>query len=218
MEMAVTRTKSVSSVEDDAHNVTQVEPSQKSNLLEVDLIKSKRRPTMAPSIIIPKSERPDWLKNDEVIDQYDLKEASSLCAQYKMIAAMERQTNMQVEKEIKAMSVVRPDQDIKPVMVLAGEDNVTTRLHPQSFVLQLPLTKPETYWELFPVRWPQAKKMIQLAHLGLDQVLAARVVELMQDRSDSSITIKGSCKYHVIIFSKKNDTRPPLCDHSDHYG
>ena len=154
---------------------------------------------MLPSSIIPKADRPDWLKDNEVLDQYELSEASQLCAQYKMIAAMEKQTLMQEEKAAKSRGLTKQDQEIKLIVIQAGEDDANTNLHPQRFMFRPPITKPETYWEKFPIKWPEVNKRIQLAHLGLDLVLSAKTKELIHDRSDPSISIKMFSNVNVMV-------------------
>ena len=94
---------------------------------------------------------------------------------------------------------VRVDQDIKMITVQAGEDNATNVLHLQCFHFRTPLSKPESYWESYPVKWPEINKKIQLAHVGLDHIISANTKEIVHDRSDTSINIKKLSPINVMI-------------------
>ena len=61
------------------------------------------------------------------------------------------------------------------------------------------LSKPETYWESYPVKWYQINKKIQLAHVGLDHIISTKTKELVHDRSDTSINIKMFSPINVMI-------------------
>merc|ERR1712112_358069 len=71
--------------------------------------------------------------------------------------------------------------------------------HPQRFLLRTPLTKPESYWDMVLVKWPETNKRLQLAHLGLDHVISARTKELIHDRADVTINIKMFSPVNVMI-------------------
>ena len=89
--------------------------------------------------------------------------------------------------------------DIKMITVKPGEENATNVLHPQRFMFRTPLTKPESYWESYPIKWPEVNKKIQLAHLGLDHTISAKTKELVHDRSDVSINTKMVSPINLMI-------------------
>ena len=54
-------------------------------------------------------------------------------------------------------------------------------------------------WRENPVKWPEVKKKIQLAHVGLDHIISAKTKELVHYRSDISINIKMFSPINVMI-------------------
>ena len=106
---------------------------------------------------------------------------------------------MKEDKADKSKGGLRKDEDVKTITVREGDDNATNILHPQRFSLRPPLVKPESYWDLVPVKWPETNKRLQLAHLGLDHVISARTKEVVHDRSDVTINIKMFSPINVMV-------------------
>ena len=158
---------------------------------------SKKR--LRNSDIFPPSVRPDWLLEDRMINSLPRATVATVIAQSKMTEAINRQNKLREEKADKSKGGLRKDEEIKLVTVKAGEDDATSVLHPQRFLLRTPLTKPEVYWDMVPVKWPETNKKLQLAHLGLDHVISARTKELVHDRSDVTINIKMFSPVNVMI-------------------
>ena len=142
------------------------------------------------SDIFPPSVRPDWLLEDGMINSLPRATVATVIAQSKMTEAINKQNKLREEKADKSRGGLRKDEEIKRVSVKAGEDDAMNVLHPQRFLLRTPLTKPESYWDMVPVKWPETNKRLQLAHLGLDHVISARTKELVHDRADVTINIK----------------------------
>ena len=149
------------------------------------------------SDIFPRSDRPEWLKQDDVINSLPRATVANVIAQHKMTQALEKQNELKVEKA--NSKSVKKDQEIKTMKVSEGEDNVTTKLHDQRFMFRTPLLKPETYWEKYPIKWGETNKKVHLSHLGLDHVVSAKTLELVHDRSNPSITIKMFSNVNVMI-------------------
>ena len=101
-----------------------------------------------------------------------------------MTIAMEKQIAQKEEKASKSKGGLQKDENIKMVTVTSRVDNVTDVLHSQRFSYRTPLTKPEKYWELHLVKWPEVNKKVYLSHLGLDHVISGKTRELIHDRSD----------------------------------
>ena len=89
--------------------------------------------------------------------------------------------------------------DIKTISVLPGEDNANDVLHPQCLIFTFPLSKLDSYWEKYPVKWPEVNKKVQLAHIGLDYIISAKTKEFVHDTSDVSINIKMFSPINVMI-------------------
>ena len=131
------------------------------------------------SDIFPSSVRPDWLKEDKMINSLPCATVANVIAQSQMTEAINRQNKLKEDKADKSKGGLRKDEEIKTVLVKEGEDNATNVLHPQRFSLRPPLVKPESYWHLVPVKWPETNKRLQLAHLGLDHVISACTKEIV---------------------------------------
>ena len=156
-------------------------------------------PKKLNSVIFPKEVRPDWLQDDEAIDELSRGEAANAISQWTMTRALMKQNDLREEKVNKTKGALKKDQDVKSVKINAGEDNATSVLHDQRFKLRTPLLKPEEYWKLMPVKWPETNKKIHLSHLGLESVLSAKTIETIHDRSDTSIEIKKFSSVNVMI-------------------
>ena len=123
-------------------------------------------PKKLNSQMFPKDIRPDWLQDDDTIDELTRAEALQTISQWNMTKAMMKQNDLTEEKNRKSKGSLKKDQEVKKVKVEEGEDDATTILHPQRFSLRTPLKKPEDYWSLVPCKWPEVNKKIHLAHLG----------------------------------------------------
>ena len=165
-------------------------------VLEQELFKI---PKKLNSVIFPKEVRPDWLQDDDAIDELSRGEAANAISQWTMTKALMKQNDLREEKANKSKGSLKKDQEIKTVKVSAGEDNAGNLLHDQRFKLRTPLLKPEEYWKLMPVKWPEINKKIHLSHLGLDSVLSAKTIETIHDRSDTNIEIKKFSSVNVMI-------------------
>ena len=95
--------------------------------------------------IFPSSVRPDWLKEDKMINSLPRATVANVIAQSQMTEAINRQNKLKEDKADKSKGGLRKDEEIKTVLVKEGEDNATNVLHPQRFSLRPPLVKPESY-------------------------------------------------------------------------
>ena len=159
----------------------------------------RRSKKIKNSTVFPVDDRPHWLKEDSVIDSLPMSTVANVIAQAKMTQALEKQNEIKAEKAARGKGGVRQDQEVKTIIIKEGEDNASTKLHPQRFLLRTPLLKPDSYWETYPVKWPEVNKKIYLTHLGLDHVISAKTKELVHDRSDPSIQIKMFAVMNVMI-------------------
>ena len=85
------------------------------------------------SEIFPLEHRPDWLKKDSVINSLNPSAVGTVIARHKMTEALDKQNSLKEEKANKLKGGLRVDQDIKMIIVQAGEDNATNVLHMQRF-------------------------------------------------------------------------------------
>ena len=170
---------------------------------EIDLTKDSgshpKIPKKLNSVMFPKEVRPDWLLDDESIDELTRAEALQTISQWNMTKAMMRQNDLTEEKNRKSKGSLKKDQEIKKIKVKEGEDDAGTVLHSQRFCFRTPLKKPEDYWSLVPSKWPEVNKKIHLAHLGLDHVISAKTLEMVHDKSDTNIDIKKFSNVNVMI-------------------
>ena len=156
-------------------------------------------PKKLNSDFFAKDVRPDWLMEDEQINELTRGEATQAISQWNMTKALLKQNELREEKANKSKNSLKKDQAIKMVKVEPGEDDATTTLHKQRFLFRTPLQKPESFWHLYPVKWPENNKKIHLAHLGLDYVISAKTLESIHDRSDTNIEIKKFSNINVMI-------------------
>ena len=179
------KSKSTKRSSDEIEEITEVQP-----------FKIPKKPN---SLIFPKDVRPDWLQEDEAIDELSRGEATNAISQWSMTKALMKQNELRQEKVNKSKGSLKKDQEVKVVKVEAGEDNATTILHPKRFSLRTPLLQPESYWSMMPVKWPETNKKVHLRHLGLDHVISAKTLEMIHDRSDTNIEIKKFSNVNVMI-------------------
>ena len=66
-------------------------------------------------------------------------------------------------------------------------------------MLRTPLLEPSSYWDMYPVKWPEVNKRVHLSHLGLDSVISAKTIEMIHDRSDPTINIKMFSNVNVMM-------------------
>lgn len=166
---------------------------------EIPITNEISKKKLRNSDLFPSSVRPDWLKEDKTINSLPRATVANVIAQSQMTEAINRQIKMKEDKADKSKGGLRKDEDVKTITVKEGDDNATNILHPQRFSLRPPLLKPESYWDLVPVKWPETNKRLQLAHLGLDHVISARTKEVVHDRSDVTINIKMFSPINVMV-------------------
>ena len=142
---------------------------------------------MVNSQMFPKSERPPWLQNDEVFDCLTMEAATMQISQWTMTRTMQEQNKLKEEKTVGGK--MKSDQEVKTVAIESGEDDAKFNLHPKRFCFRTPLVEPASYWKLYPIKWPEMTRNVNLEHLGLDHVLSPKTLELLNDRR-SIITIK----------------------------
>ena len=126
------------------------------------------------SDIFPIEVRPDWMKEDAVINSIPRSTIAKVISQNQMTVAIKKQIALKEEKASKSKGGLQKDEEVKMVTVTSGEDNATDVLHSQRFAFRTPLTKPEKYWDLHLVKWPEVNKRIYLSHLGLDHIISAK--------------------------------------------
>ena len=185
-------------------------PTRKRTRAPVELTTETEQPALRAKLInsvkFPIADRPEWLQDDDLINALTPFEAAQIIAQAKMTKAMERQNELKESKANKLKGGLRVDQEVKAVKVTEGEDNASTMLHKQRFLFRTPILKPESYWEFYPVKWPEVTKRVHLEHLGLNHILSAKTIEMVHDRSDTSITIKMFSNVNVMI-GKEGSTK-----------
>merc|ERR1711895_215994 len=105
------------------------------------------------SDLFPSLVRPDWLKEDKTINSLPRATVANIIAQSQMTEAINRQIKMKEDKADKSKGGIWKDEDVKTITVREGDDNATNILHPQRFSLRPPVLKPDSYWDLVPVKW-----------------------------------------------------------------
>ena len=102
--------------------------------------------------IFPPEIRPDWLKEDSVIDSLNPSAVAGIITHNKMTEALNKQNTLKEEKANKSKGGLRVDMDIKIITVKLGEDNTTNFLLLQHFLFRTSLSKPESYWDSYPIK------------------------------------------------------------------
>ena len=82
------------------------------------------------SDIFPSSVRPDWLKEDKMINSLPRATVANVIAQSQMTEAINRQNKLKEDKADKSKGGLRKDEDVKTITVREGDDNATNILHP----------------------------------------------------------------------------------------
>ena len=133
--------------------------------------------------------RPPHLRDDDVFNAISVEAASQQIMNWMTTQAMMASNNIKESKAKHRAGKEKPDEEIKKVMIVAGEDDAMGTLHKQRFNFRTPLSNPKDYWALMPVRWPEVNKSIYLENIGLDNICSPRTLELLHDRS-SPLEIK----------------------------
>ena len=71
-------------------------------------------PKKLNSVIFPKEVRPDWLHDDEAIDELSRGEAANAISQWTMTRALMKQNDLREEKVNKTKGALKKDQDVIP--------------------------------------------------------------------------------------------------------
>ena len=177
-------------------------PANKRPLATVDLTTQEERfviPRLVNSAIFQKKDRPDFLLEDDVINSLPTATVANVVAQHKMTQALEKQNNLREDKATKSKGGLKADQEVKVIKINEGEDNANNKLHELRFMLRTPLLEPSSYWDMYPVKWPEVNKRVHLSHLGLDSVISAKTIEMIHDRSDPTINIKMFSNVNVMM-------------------
>ena len=136
-----------------------------------------------------KSVRPPFLEDDEVFNAISLEAAAKSIMSWMTTKAMMESNKLKETKTRAIGGKEKPDEEIKLIDIEAGKDDAVSNLHKQRFCFRTPLKEPKEYWNLMPLRWKEVNKSIFLDHVGLDNILSPRTLELLHDRS-SPLEIK----------------------------
>ena len=108
---------------------------------------------------------PDWLRDDEEFDELTRGKANNAISQWAQMKALIKQNELTEKKAAKMKRNLKKDQEVKLMKVEEGEDIATSTLHNQRFLFCTPLIKPDKYWDMYTVKWPEVDKKVHLAHL-----------------------------------------------------
>ena len=131
-----------------------------------------------------KEDRPPFLQDDEVFNLLSVEAAAQQIMHWMQTKAMMNSNNIKEQKSKAVAGQEKPDEEIKPVKIEAGEDDALSKLHKQMFCLRTPLRDPKDYWDLYPRNWPEVNKSLYLDHLGLENICSPRTIELLHDRAN----------------------------------
>ena len=95
---------------------------------EVSRSNGSSKKKLRNSDIFPSSVRPDWLKEDKMINSLPRATVANIIAQSQMTEAINRQNKLKEDKADKSKGGLRKDEEVKTVMVKEGGDNATSTL------------------------------------------------------------------------------------------
>ena len=104
--------------------------------------------------------RPPFLQDNEVFNKLSLESAANRIMQWMTTKAMITSNELKEKKAKNAGGKEKADEPIKVIAIEAGEDDATSKLHPQRFMLRTPLKDPKDYWSLYPRRWKEINKSV----------------------------------------------------------
>ena len=136
-----------------------------------------------------KSVRPPFLEDDEVFNAISVEAAAQSIMSWMTTRTMMESNKLKESKTRAIGGREKPDEEIKAINIEAGKDDAVSQLHKQRFCFRTPLKDPKEYWNLVPLKWNEVNKSIYLEHVGLDNILSPRTIELLHDRS-SPLEIK----------------------------
>ena len=142
--------------------------------------------------------RPPFLQDDEVFNGLSLEAAATQIMSWMSTKAVMTANELKEKKANNAGGKEKADEPIKALVIEAGEDDATTKLHSQRFMFRTPLKDPKDYWSLYPRKWTEINKSIFLDHVGLDTIISPRTLELLHDRA-SVLEIKMFLTINVSV-------------------
>ena len=115
--------------------------------------------------MFPKDVRPPYLQDDEYFNSFKPEVALQAVMAWGQTMAVQ-QSNMLKEKKAEKATTLKTNTEVKMVEIKSGQDNATTKFHPQRF-LRPPVVAPEKYWSLFPKKWEEKYYSVYLEDVGL---------------------------------------------------
>ena len=92
--------------------------------------------------------RPPFLQNEEVFNKLFLESAANQILEWMTTKAIITSNDLGEKKAKNARGKEKEDVPIKVVAIRAGDDDATSKLHPQVCMLRTPLKDPKDYWGL----------------------------------------------------------------------
>ena len=88
---------------------------------EISCSNGSSKKKLKNSDIFPSSVRPDWLKEDKMINSLPRATVANVIAQSQMTEAINRQNKLKEDKADKSKGGLRKDEEVKIVMIKDGE-------------------------------------------------------------------------------------------------
>ena len=144
--------------------------------------------TQKNSNMFPKETRPPYLQDDDFFNTFKSEVALQAVMNWAQTVAMQKANKLKETKAEKRTNM-KKNTAIKVMKVEEGEDDATSKLHPQRFLFRPPVVGLDKYWNLYPKEWEEKYYSVYMEDVGLQHDLGQRQVELLHDRR-SAIKVK----------------------------
>ena len=126
--------------------------------------------TQKNSNMFPKETRPPYLQDDDFFNTFKSEVALQAVMNWAQTVAMQKANKLKETKAEKRTNM-KKNTAIKVMKVEEGEDDATSKLHPQRFLFRPPVVGLDKYWNLYPKEWEEKYYSVYMEDVGLQHDL-----------------------------------------------
>ena len=100
----------------------------------------------------PKDMRPPHLQDDDIFNALSIESVTNQLAIWSQTKATQEATALKAKKSEK---IIEGNTPIKTILIKEGEDDATSKLHPQRYHLRPCVSGQGKIWSTYPMHWPE---------------------------------------------------------------
>ena len=133
----------------------------------------------------------------------DLNVVAQQVMKWSEIQVMKEANDLKAKKADK--NSMKKNTEIKVVKIEEGEDDATSKFHPQRFAMRMPVVGPSKYWHLYPTEWKEVYYSVHLEHVGLENTLGQKQILLLHNRTNE-LKVHMFSQVNAVIGKEKLST------------